>query len=352
MTSTSTMLRRSLRALGLAVALVAGAASLRAQDTQFRGFTDVTYWTGRKLADTSAFALGQFDLYITSRLADKVSFLGETVFEFDHETSDFVVDVERLIVTVTPNAHFRFAAGKHHTPIGFWNNAYHHGAAMQPTIARPALFRFEDDGGILPIHSVGVLAAGRDLTPAHLGFDVLVGNNIGGTPEGDTRSGKAITVAAHGQITSELRVGASLYGDQLRAGTPSLRGDTLGTSMTERIAGGFVTYQGSSLEVIGEYQGIRNTPAVSSPGATAGQATGVVAYGGYRLGKFVPYAVYDETRAPQNDVYLPSMKALTGTVGLRYEYAPMAVFKLELSRQAQRGRTTASIVAMQAAVGF
>ena len=46
------------------------------------------------------------------------------------------------------------------------------------------------------------------------------------------------------------------------------------------------------------------------------------------------------------------MRARTGTFGLRYEYAPMAVFKLELSQQAQRGRATATVMAVQAAIGF
>src|SRR5262249_48337032 len=154
-----------------------------------------------------------------------------------------------------------------------------HGAAMQPTISRPALFRFEDDGGIMPIHSVGAEVSGRDLTSAHLGFDVLVGNNIGGTAEGDTRSAKAITLAAHSQVTNELRGGGSFYTDQLSAGTPTLRGDTLGAAMTQRIAGGFVAYQGSALEVIGEYQGIQSAPS----GGASALATGIVAYGGYKM---------------------------------------------------------------------
>lgn len=336
----------------LAAALALSASSVTAQETRIHGFTDVTYRNGRRLADTSAFAVGQFDLYVTSRLSDKTSFLSETVFEFDRETGEFVVDVERVIVTVAPSAHFRFAAGKHHTPIGFWNNAYHHGTAMQPTIARPGLFSFEDEGGMLPIHSVGVLAAGRDLTDAHLGFDVLVANNVGGTSESDTRSGKALTLAAHSQLTSALRVGGSFYSDRLSVGTPTLRGDTLGMAMTERIAGGFVVYQGSRLELIGEYQGMRNTPSAPSTAGDAGLASGVVAYGGYRLGSVVPYVLYDESRAPKNDVYLPSTARRTGMLGLRYESAPTVVFKLELSRQAESGRPTSSVIALQAAVGF
>ena len=341
-------------AAGLAIALTVVAAPTHAQETKFHGFTDVTYRNGRRLSDTSAFALGQFDLYVTSRLAEKVSFLSETVFEFEPDAGEFVVDVERVIVTFAPTAHLRFAAGKHHTPIGFWNNAYHHGAAMQPTIERPGLFDFEDEGGILPIHTVGILAAGRDLTRAHLGYDVLVGNNIGGTAESDTRAAKSVTLAVHSQVTSMLRVGASLYSDRLAAGTATLRGDSLAFETTQRIFGGFVAYQGRAIEVIGEYQGMRNTPDAPSTSAVGPvtTATGIVGYAGYRVGAVVPYLVYDETRGPNNDVYLPAGTNREGTFGLRYEYAATTVFKLELSRQAKSGTPTASVLTLQVAVGF
>src|SRR5262245_32837330 len=53
------------------------------------GFSDVTLHAERdRLAGgadstSSGFALGQFDLYIASRLADNLSFLGESVFELN-----------------------------------------------------------------------------------------------------------------------------------------------------------------------------------------------------------------------------------------------------------------------------
>src|SRR5207253_1865158 len=103
--------------------------------------------------------------------------------------------------------------------IGYWNNAYHHGEALQPTIGRPGLFEFEDGGGMLPIHATGLEVSGRDLTRAHVGYDVLVANNTGGTPVSDTHDGKSVTLNAHSQVTSALRVGASVYRDQLTPGT-------------------------------------------------------------------------------------------------------------------------------------
>src|SRR5882762_9184287 len=84
--------------------------------------------------------------------------------------------------------------------------AYHHGTLMQPTAQRPDMYVFEDDGGILPVHTTGALFAGRDLTPAHLGFDVMIGNGVGATPISDNNPAKSVTVAVHSQVTAALRV--------------------------------------------------------------------------------------------------------------------------------------------------
>jgi hypothetical protein len=166
---------RLLRALSCcALLLSAHATEAAAQDhdmsdgdtkTVIHGFTDVTYLTGgNNTGRTSAFGLGQFDLYITSRISDRLSFLGETVFEFDDASSEFVVDVERVIVQYALTEHLRLDAGKVHTPLGYWNNAYHHGLVMQPTIERPQLVQFEDDGGPLPVHTVGVQLSATNRT--------------------------------------------------------------------------------------------------------------------------------------------------------------------------------------------
>jgi hypothetical protein len=47
-----------------------------------------------------------------------------------------------------------------HTPLGYWNQYYHHGAWFQATATRPEMYLFEDDGGILPVHEIGIEASG------------------------------------------------------------------------------------------------------------------------------------------------------------------------------------------------
>src|SRR3982751_5019269 len=191
---------RAVSALTIAI----GVASRRsgAQETHVHGFTDVQFSAGSR--DSSGFKLGQLALFVTSELAPGFSFLAETAFEYE---TDFVVDVERLSVAYAVAPWLRVTVGKHHNPIGYWNTAYHHGTLLQPTIDRPMMFLFEDDGGVLPIHSIGLMASGRDISTLHFAYDVLVSNGLGATPNGDNNRAKAATVRVSTQATSAFLFG-------------------------------------------------------------------------------------------------------------------------------------------------
>ena len=47
--------------------------------------------------------------------------------------------------------------GRFHVPSRHWNAIYHHGQFLQTPITRPFLEQFEDDGGVLPTHSTGLM---------------------------------------------------------------------------------------------------------------------------------------------------------------------------------------------------
>ncbi|MEO6667079.1 MAG: hypothetical protein ABIO65_09955, partial [Nitrospiria bacterium] len=59
----------------------------------------------------------------------------------------------------------------------YWNTAYHHGAFLHTTIRRPFFLQFEDEGGVLPVHSVGLLTSGRlFLEVGELSYSATVAN--------------------------------------------------------------------------------------------------------------------------------------------------------------------------------
>jgi hypothetical protein len=330
----------------LLLALTLGIIPARAQEVHLHGFMDFTASASTQPGSRSAFGLGQYDFYLTGQLAEHISFLGESVFEYD---GGFIVDVERVLVAFTPRHYFHVAVGKHHTPIGFWNNAYHHGALMQPTIARAQMFRFEDEGGVLPIHTTGVLISGRDISRLHLGYDVMVGNGIGSTPIEDNDNAKSYTFAAHSQVNSRLRIGASMYFDRIAPGTPDLGGTPVIDDIDVRMFGGFVSYVGPAVELLGEYQ--RTNHHIRRTGVTRG-TDAYYGYGGYRLGKLVPYVRYDELKFPADDPYFVVDDFRQGLLGVRYDLAATVGIKLELARRTTALRGSATVVTAQVAVGF
>jgi hypothetical protein len=313
--------------------------------TEFRGFADVTFAESNQPDRHSSFGLGQYVFFITSPLAEHILFLGETTFQFN---GGFQATIERVVVTFSPTSYFRVSVGRLHTPIGYWNNTYHHGTLIQPTIDRPVMFLFENRRGVLPIHTTGVQVGGRDISPLHLGYDVMIGNGIGSTPTTDNDRSKSYTVSVHSQVTSALRIGASFYGDHIAAGTLNLAGTAMPEGVSQRMIGGFAVLQGSQYELITEYQHSRNRPDSVAPTVT--QA--FYAYGGYRFGNLVPYARFDRLQFPAGDLYYTDDDVRLGIVGARYDFSPQVTGKAELRRRTTTSAGTFTEVAAQIAVGF
>src|SRR5579883_1284535 len=137
---------------------------------RMRGFGDISFRGTDQQGQTNGFSLGQLNLFVTSDISEKFKFLSEIVFESGPDNfynvpggnrNNFSVDVERYLLQYSYNDYFNLAVGRYHTAIGFYNTAYHHSTWFQTTTGRPLLFEFEDRGGILPIHNVGVSASGR-----------------------------------------------------------------------------------------------------------------------------------------------------------------------------------------------
>ena len=148
-----------------------------------RGFADVTYRAGIDFEGgetlPNTFTLGQVDLLTTSQLTEKANVLGEFVFSYDSE-NDFSATIERIYLQYSFNDLLNFRIGRTHTPFGYWNETFHHGAWLQVTALRPELMRFHDGGSVLPLHSVGLEAFGRQpMGPVGLSYYLGVANGRG-----------------------------------------------------------------------------------------------------------------------------------------------------------------------------
>lgn len=156
-------------------ALLAGMlAASPAAATDFSLFGDVTLVESD--GERSSFALGALDFYVTQEINDHTTGFVEAVFATDDE-GEIEIDIERLWIRYQFSDAFRIAAGRFHTPLGYWNRTYHHGTLIQDTVERPFFLEWEDDGGALPMHVVGLMATGEAWTGVGtLRYELTVGN--------------------------------------------------------------------------------------------------------------------------------------------------------------------------------
>jgi hypothetical protein len=240
------------------------------------------------------------------------------VFEFG-EDNEAVLDVERLQLKWSPSDKFALTAGRMHTPLGYWNQYYHHGAWFQTTASRPEMYLFEDDGGILPVHEIGLEASGTfRFKPLDLGYSASLVNGRGRIPDEipnvqDQNGNKAVnlllTVAPNG--VPGLKLGANTYIDEI---PPDPEGGRPG-SLDELIVGGFVAYVRHRAEFLAEGSHIRHEDAL---GRTF-ESYGLYVQGSYAFGRFRPYYRFDRVDVAEGDPFLPPKDLSKHTLGLRFD---------------------------------
>lgn len=313
-----------------------------AQDTKIRGFVDV----GADVRnDKVNFELGEYDLFITSELNDRLTFLGETVFHYDVTSKAIDVSVERIVIKYNYSGNHSLLVGKHHTPINYWNDSYHHGRVFFPTIDRPHLFLHR----ILPIHTTGISLQGQNLGKLKFGYDLMVGNGIGSADVEDNDRFKSVTAAVHIKPVDKMRIGASYYNDVISENS-IIGGNIITEKIEQQLFSGSFAYFGNVIEVLAEASLSVNN-ALSTGNVTS---FGSYLYAGYRFKeKIVLYVRIDKLEFQEDELYFINDQDVTASVaGLRYEINYLAVVKLEY--QHHKGHQTGgpNRLKLQLAIGF
>lgn len=328
------------------------------------GFADVGAGLSRGDGNASAprgFTLGTFSLYMTPQLGERVKGLVELAFEFgsDHGTA---IDVERLQLGYTVSDALTLWAGRFHTPYGYWNTAFHHGAQFQTALSRPRFLEFEDRGGILPSHSIGLWATGSTRLGANrLGYDVYAVNSNriadgvlqpqlagdrSGSPGVGFRAGIGLgrsgwTLGVHGQTQRIEGENASL---------------TVQGRARLNMLGVYAVLDDDDWEVLGEYYRFRNRDLSGGSGLHGSSAAYLQV--GRRVGeRFTPYARAERSALDGGDPYFSLQSGGIGyrraVAGLRYDINAVSAVKAEWSRTVDAGaRGAPDGLALQYAVRF
>ena len=317
---------------------------LFAQSTQIRGFIDgtTTYQKGQV-----SFGFEEQDLFITSQITDRISFLGESVFKFtDGSPTDWSVSVERVIFKYNYSGNNSVLFGKHHTPINYWNESYHHGRVFYPTIYRPLLF----DALIIPLHTTGIDFQGEDLGDIRFGYDFMIGNGLGSMDVEDNDKAKSFTTSLHIEPVDKLRIGASWYNDNISKGaTPHGFTMPVAHQVSQNLVTGSVAYFGKKYELLAE-----STLAFNHTDTTGTKRTSAsYIYGGIRLtDKWVPYGKVEKITYQQGEQYYTKNNTMSYIAGIRYEISYLAVIKLEYEHDDRDIQGHINKVTAQFAIGF
>jgi hypothetical protein len=320
---------------------------------KIQGFADVNFRAGNGRGTTNAFSLGQLDLFITSQLSEKFSVVSELILEAKRDNS-FEFEIHRLLLRYAMNDYLNLSAGRYHSGIGYYNTAFHHGSYFATAANRPFLFAFEGQGGVLPLHNVGVSATGR-IPSGSLGLRYIaeVGNGRSARSASDRtvqtafdeNNGKSYNLAlnARPDWLPGLQAGFSFYHDRL---TP-----VAAPNVDQRIMAAHVVYQSPNYEWLNEAVFIRHKPEAA--GGVASYTPGFYTQFARRFGKAQPYFRYQYVNAPRRDLLLRDIGRRNGpSFGLRYDLTTYAAFKAQYDRTERRSLSTLDELILQLAFTF
>jgi hypothetical protein len=320
---------------------------------QIQGFADVNFRASNGRGTTNAFSLGQLDLFITSQLSEKFSVVSELIMEAKRDNS-FEFEIHRLLLRYAMNDYLNLSAGRFHTGIGYYNTAFHHGSYFATAANRPFLFTFEGQGGVLPLHNVGVSATGR-IPSGALGLRYIAevgnGRSARSAPDRavqtafDENNGKSYNLGliARPDWLPGLQTGFSFYHDRL---TP-----TAAPNVDQRIMAAHVVFQSPRYEWLNEALFIRHKP--QGAGGVATYTPGFYTQFARRFGKAQPYLRYQYVNAAARDLLLRDIGRRNGpSFGLRYDLTNYAAFKAQYDHTERRSLSALDELILQLAFTF
>jgi hypothetical protein len=302
----------------------------------FSGFGDFNFSATDRPEGPRGFTEGQFAVHLASELSPRVSFFGELTFTARGDAgtgsppaTGFNAEVERSIIRFDQSDRLKVSFGRYHTPINYWNTAFHHGQWLQTTIARPEMIQF--GGRFLPVHFVGALVEGK--VPAggwHLNYNVGLGNGRSsvisrGGDAGDVNGHRAwlVNLFSRPERPYGLQFGASAYIDRITLpGRPDF---------DEQIVAGHVIWLKEDPEVIAEVAGVRHEQVGASSGVWS---HAFYIQGAYRLPfrdrLWKPYYRFERVDIGRGDVVFATVPELNvSIVGLRWDVSLNAAVKAE-----------------------
>ena len=301
------------------------------------GFGDFNFSDTDEAGSKSGFKIGQFVLQFSSALSAKTSVFGETTLTLRND-KDPKSGVERIFIRFDQSDYFKASFGRYHTPINWWNTAFHHGLWLHTSIQRPEMTKF--GGKFIPVHFVGGLVEGA--LPSYglnINYNFGLGNGrgepiSGAGDAGDVNNNRAwlINLFIRPDRLFGLQAGTSFYRDKITLS----EGD-----FHEWIAAAHIVWQKENPEVIAEYANVNHRKSGSSSTFNSQAYYIQVAY---RLPWFEelwkPYYRFEYFDIPKTESVFNrgDFNRRSSIAGLRYDISDFAAIKAEYRNQRRPGQ--------------
>lgn len=298
----------------------------------------------------TAFVLGTLDLFTTAQFGEHVQVLTELAGEGNTEENHLELELERMWAAYLFNDALYLKLGREHSPVSRWNRLYHHGRWLWPSATQPSLAQFEDDGGILPIHQVGLEAGGHWASAAgDITYIGVIANGRALYPDQvadffDNNDAKSFDLGLGWSPSpiSRFAIGGDFHADEI----PDLASDPARLEqIRELIGSGYIQWSGRKLEALGELAYIGHLDHVQEQ--TYHNWAGYMQVG-YHLGDWMPYLRFDGRDMALGDPYYISDNTdLSGwdqVFGLRWDLTDNAAVKFEGTTGRRQFRDSAGVV--------
>lgn len=296
-------------------------------------------WTQRSSIDNPTGDLKEYQLtpqldifYSADR--GRLRFLGEVI-----TSTEEPIDVERLQIGWLASSDTTLWLGRHHIPLGYWNTQFHHGTYLQNAITRPAITEFEDDSGILPTHSTGLLVEGDVAANSalsyvfSLGLGPLLDYDEGLEPvdllhfsTSDHKLAATLRLSYQPELDTPMDMGIFISHNQIPSNLSGI------DEIRQNIAGGYINWEVGALRIISEVYAVHNSLRGSN--SLAGTFFNANLQAEYALAPdWTLYGRAENTFSDDSDPYLaqfPGFIRQHNLAGVRLELNKQQALKLEL----------------------
>jgi hypothetical protein len=332
---------------------------------QFHGYSNFSY--GRSPFDklppgnlsnsTNSFSMGDFDLFATARIGSHFSMLSELLITTDF-SNEFAAEIDRLMITYSANDYFKISAGKYNTAIGFYSNEFNRALYFQTATDRPILFADEDNGGILPVHSIGVTATGK-IPSGELGLhwvaEIANGRSSASTQAilsgavpiqnfVDESNGKAVNFAIYARPSwwRGFQTGVSVLADRMYPESFA--------PLKQRIYSAYAALMRPHLELMAEGVYLRHEFVTDHHQFNTFSS---YAQASYLIGRVRPFFRYEYQNVPRTDPIFGILGRKNGpSAGMHFDFSDFVAFKLQYGRLGVNSGPTANDVQAQLAFAF